>query len=334
MRAVLQAIAEELQRLKSDGESTVAVSDETLAGLRAMVKARRGERAAPLVPAATVQAAARGAVHASGTEGGATMPVNPLRAERAASVLAAGAPVVPAGAGPLRGLVAAKAGGGELPAPPKVVLPEGDKAARWAALRAFIAADAGCVAQLGPGGKLVFGVGSLDAKIVFVADAPSEEEERAGSPLAGASGELLAKMIGAMGLKPEAVFVTTLLPWRPQALAAEGGAVLGDRPPTAAELVYGEAFFRALVEIVRPQVVVALGQEAAQGLRQEKIKTLAEVRGRWMEYAGAALLVTCKPSYLLRSGTNRTKRPAWEELMKVMERVGLPISEKQRGYFL
>ncbi len=185
-----------------------------------------------------------------------------------------------------------------MPAPPKVVLPEGDKAVRWAALRAFIAADAGCAAQLGPGVKPVFGVGSLDAKIVFVADAPGEEEERAGSPLAGASGELLAKMIGAMGLKPEAVFVTTLLPWRPQVLAAEGGVALGDRSASAAELVYGEVFFRALTEIVRPEVVVALGQEAAQGLKAEKIKTLAEVRGQWTEYAGAALMVTCKPSYL------------------------------------
>ncbi len=328
MRAVLQAIAEELQRLKSDGESTVAVSDETLAGLRAMVKAQRGEKAA-VAAASEVPVAVRATV-----AGGVVAPVNPLRAERAASALAAVAPVAPAAAAPLRGLVAAKSGGHELPAPPKVVLPEGNKATRWAALQAFIAADAGCAAQFAPGVKPVFGLGSLEAKIIFVADAPSEDEARAGSPLAGASGELLAKMIGAMGLKPETVFVTTLLPWRPQTLASEGGTALGDRPPSAAELVYGEVFFRALVEIVRPEVVVALGQEAAQGLKSEKIKTLAEVRGQWTEYAGAALMVTCKPSYLLRSGTNRTKRPAWEELMKVMERVGLPISEKQRGYFL
>lgn len=322
MRAVLQAIADELQRLKSEGESTVAVSEATLGALRAMVKTQRGSGGPVIAGSAAEHGAAKSEV---------TMPVNPLRAERAAALpkepaAAPGAAVVQ------RGVVVA-ASGGELPPPPKVVLPEGDKAARWAAWQALVATDAGCKAQLRPGVKPFFGMGSLDAKIVFVADAPSEDEERAGSPWAGASGELLAKMVGAMGLKPEAVFVTTLLPWRPQTVAVEGGASLGDRPPVPAELAYGAVFFRALLELLQPVVVVALGQEAAQGLRGGKIANLAEVRGQWTEFAGLPLLVTCKPGYLIRSGSTRTKRMAWEELLLVMERAGLPISDKQRGFF-
>ena len=323
MRAVLQAIADELQRLKSEGESTVAVSESTLGALRAMVKTQRGSGGPVLVAPAAERGAAVSEV---------TMPVNPLRAERAAALPKAPA-AAPTAAVVQRGVVAVGASGRELPPPPKVVLPDGDKAARWSAWQALVATDAGCVAQLRPGVKPFFGMGSLDAKIVFVADAPSEEEERAGSPWAGASGELLAKMVGAMGLKPEAVFVTTLLPWRPQTVAVEGGASLGDRPPVPAELAYGAVFFRALLELLQPVVVVALGQEAAQGLRGGKIANLAEVRGQWTEFAGIPLLVTCKPSYLIRSGSTRTKRMAWEELLLVMERAGLPISDKQRGFF-
>jgi uracil-DNA glycosylase len=82
-------------------------------------------------------------------------------------------------------------------------------------------------------------------------------------------------------------------------------------------------------------LIVALGSTAAQGLLGfGTFKALGEVRGRWKEFAGKPLMVTYHPSYILRSQTHRSKRMIWEDLLKVMERVPLPISEKQRGYFL
>jgi DNA polymerase len=184
-----------------------------------------------------------------------------------------------------------------------------------------------------PAGKRpVFYTGGLDARIFFIGDAPGEEEESSGEPFAGASGQLLSKMIGAMKLTPDQVCIGTILPWRP-ALRSPGSEPV-DRPVSADELAYGMSFIRAAISIVRPEVLVVLGQDAAQGLLGTKFKSLAEVRGQWREFEGLPAMVTCKPSNLLRRNNNKTKREAWEELLKVMERCGLPVSEKQRGYFL
>ena len=87
--------------------------------------------------------------------------------------------------------------------------------------------------------------------------------------------------------------------------------------------------------MVQPAVIVALGSTAAQGLLGfGTFKTLGEVRGRWHEFAGKQLMVTYHPSYILRSQTNRSKRMIWEDILKVMERAALPITDKQRGFFL
>ena len=82
-------------------------------------------------------------------------------------------------------------------------------------------------------------------------------------------------------------------------------------------------------------VLVALGKTALEGLLGAgKYKTLGEARGQWHEFAGRPVMVTYHPSYILREPTNRKKRLIWDDLLKVMERVELPVSEKQRGYFL
>ena len=80
---------------------------------------------------------------------------------------------------------------------------------------------------------------------------------------------------------------------------------------------------------------IALGASAAQGLLGfGRFKTLGEVRGRWKEFAGKPVMVTYHPSYILRNPTNRSKRAIWEDLLQVMEKAALPISERQRGFFL
>lgn len=307
MRAVLQAVTDELLRLKAEGETTVPVTEETLRGLRALVKAR---------------AAAAGPVRAEAES-------ETLREAQASAAAVTPAPraAVAAHVKPLPAAAPVAA----LPPPPVVTLPEGDKAARWAALRELIATDPVCARMIPSGKRPALCAGGLNAQVFFIGDAPGEEEEITGEPFAGAAGQLLGKMIGAMKLTPEQVCIGTILPWRPAVRSP--GCEPVDRPVGADELTYGMAFMRAAIAIVQPEVLVALGQDAAQGLLGTKFKSLAEVRGQWREFDGLPLMVTCKPSYLLRSNSNKTKRAAWEELLQVMERAALPISDKQRGYF-
>jgi DNA polymerase len=305
MRHSLTAVTEELRRLKATGVNTVTVSDEALAALRRVVQQRRG-RLDPL-PAPAV------APVAGGSE------IRPAAAGRAA----APAPVVaPA---PVR----------QLPAAPVVTLPAGDKPTRWQALLAKVTADEVCRAQVRPGKKVVLGVGSLDAKIMFVGEAPGAEEEIQGEPFVGPAGQLLTKMIQAMGIARSDVYIGNIMNWRPQMPTLEGREQVGNRPPTEEEIAYCLPFLHAQIEVVAPQILVALGSTAAQGLLGFKsFKTLGDVRGRWHDFGGRPLMVTYHPSYILREPTNRKKRLIWEDLLKVMERGGLPISDKQRGFFL
>ena len=107
------------------------------------------------------------------------------------------------------------------------------------------------------------------------------------------------------------------------------------RPPTAEEMAYCMPHMKAQLEIVQPELIVALGATAAAGLLGAgSFKTLGEIRGRWQTFAGRPVMVTYHPSYLLRNNSNRAKRVVWEDLLKVMERAQLPISEKQRNFFL
>jgi DNA polymerase len=216
-----------------------------------------------------------------------------------------------------------------------VRLPPGSKAERWAALKAMVEGDPVCRSHLRPGKRVVVGVGSLDAALMFVGEAPGAEEELQGEPFVGPAGQLLTRMIVAMGVAREEVYIGNIMNWRPGLPTAEGGEQVGNRPPNAGEMAYCLPFLRAQVEVVAPRFLVALGATAAQGLLGAgAFKTLGEVRGRWHDFGGIPLMVTYHPSYILREPTPRRKRLIWEDLLQVMERAGLPISERQRGYFL
>lgn len=219
--------------------------------------------------------------------------------------------------------------------PPVVTLPSGEKAARWAALRDLVTNDATCRAHVRPGKKVVLGVGSLDAKIMFVGEAPGAEEEIQGEPFVGPAGQLLTKMILAMGLKREEVYIGNIMNWRPEMPVTGGGEQVGNRPPNEEEMRYCLPYLRAQIEVVNPELLVALGSTAAQGLLGfGSFKALGDIRGKWREFSGKPLMVTYHPSYILRNQSNRSKRMIWEDLLKVMERAALPISDRQRSYFL
>jgi len=226
-------------------------------------------------------------------------------------------------------------GDASIPPPPVVKLPPGDKTARWTALRDQVLADVTCRAHVRPGKRVVFGVGSVDARIMFVGEAPGAEEEVQGEPFVGPAGQLLTKMIGAMAMQRSDVYIGNIMNWRPEMPTPPGGVQYGNRPPTEQEMAYCLPYLKAQIEMVNPGLLVALGATATQGLLGAgSFKTLGEVRGRWHEFAGRPLMVTYHPSYILRNPTNRSKRLIWEDLLKVMDRAGLAVSEKQRGYFL
>jgi uracil-DNA glycosylase len=314
MRAVLQAIVEELARLKADGENHVPVSDEALAGLRALVTG-------PAKIAATPPANPPGsAPPATASNLPATTPSR-LNPEPRPTPAPAPRPTVK---------LAAAVAAPSLPPPPTVTLPEGDKATRWAALLEQLATNPTVIEQLRATKKPIFASGSLDAKIVFVGDAPGLEEATSGEPFTGPAGQLLTKMIVGMGLRRDDVLIANLVCWRP---LPPGEVTELNRTATAEELAFGLPFFRAALDIVQPDLVVALGGTAAQGLLGKGFTTLAAVRSQWHDFAARPLMVTYHPSYLLKSGTTKSKRAVWEDLLRVMERAALPISEKQRGYF-
>jgi len=314
MQHALQALTDELRRLRSTGVKTVSVSDEAVAALRRVVAGRgagpgRSEKMDTAPAAAPVRVA----------------PPEPARE------------IAPAWTPPARGATPAVPAEPvvTLPAAPVVVLPDGDKAARWAALLAAVVNDPVCRASVRPGKKVVLGVGSLDARIMFVGEAPGAEEELQGEPFVGPAGQLLTRMIQAMGLKRPDVYIGNIMNWRPQLPIVDGREQVGNRPPSEGEMRYCLPYLRAQIEVVAPEVLVALGSTAAQGLLGfGAFKALGEVRGKWHSFAGRPLMVTYHPSYILRNQSNRSKRMIWEDLLKVMEHTALPVSDKQRGFFL
>lgn len=176
--------------------------------------------------------------------------------------------------------------------------------------------------------NVVFGVGSIDAEVMFVGEAPGADEDAQGEPFVGAAGQLLTKMINATGLSREKVFIANILKCRPDMPAGSSD----NRKPTADEMQTCIPYLHAQIELIQPKVLVALGGTAMEGLLGKS--GITKLRGEWHAYRGIPLMPTYHPSYLLHNQSNAEKRKVWEDLMAVMEKVGLPVSEKQRGFFL
>lgn len=215
----------------------------------------------------------------------------------------------------------------EIPKPVPFSIPEGGKRERWEFLKNLVLSDAVCNAHVKPGKKVVFGVGNLDAKIFFCGEAPGADEEIQGEPFVGRAGQLLTKIIGAMGLSRGDVYIGNIMNWRPE-------VPRGNRPPTQEEMEYCLPYLKAQIEIVNPQIVVALGMTAVHGLLgYDPMRRMGKVRGKWTTFDGRDLMITYHPSFLLQYASAAMKRLVWEDMMAVMERAGIPISEKQRGYY-
>jgi uracil-DNA glycosylase len=216
------------------------------------------------------------------------------------------------------------------PAPPvRLELPGGDKPSRLDFIAGKIRGDEACRVLFQRHQNMVFGVGDPEARIFFVGEAPGAEEDEQGEPFVGPSGQLLTKMIVAMGLKRSEVYIANICKFRPDMPV---GAT-GNRKPTSAEMAACLPYIRAQIEVVSPRVIVALGATAVEGLFALPRAPIMQMRGQWMEWEGIPVMPTFHPSYLLRSESMIEKRKVWEDLMGVMEKCGMPITEKQRKFF-
>jgi DNA polymerase len=167
----------------------------------------------------------------------------------------------------------------------------------------------------------VFGEGAADARLMFIGEGPGNKEDQTGRPFVGPAGELLNRMIGAMGLQREQVYIANIVKCR----AFMPGPPPKDRAPDAEEVAACSPYLQRQVEIIRPQVIVTLGLPASQYVLQTR-SSMSRLRGTWNTWFGIKVMPTWHPAYLLRrekDGDVEPKRQAWSDLQKVMAELGL-----------
>jgi DNA polymerase len=183
---------------------------------------------------------------------------------------------------------------------------------------------------LASGANLVFGVGTIEADLMFIGEAPGVDEDREGEPFVGKAGQLLTKIIQATGLDRDKVYIANVLKYRPDT----PGKSFGNRKPRPDEIESWFPFLKRQIEIIQPKVIVGLGATAIEGLLGHMPTGITRLRGNWQSYCSVPVMPTFHPSYLLRNQSWAVKRQVWEDMMQVMERLNMPISDKQRGFFL
>ncbi len=202
------------------------------------------------------------------------------------------------------------------PSPPEVAppVPPADRAAALHAIREDIGDCTRCALHKGRN-KIVFADGSAEARLLFVGEGPGADEDAQGLPFVGRAGQLLNNMINAMGLKREEVYICNVVKCRPP----------GNRTPEPEEANTCSPFLFRQIDVVRPEVIVALGATAATYLLGQR-QPLAGLRGRIHAFRGAKLIVTYDPAFLLRDP--RQKKEALADLQIAMRELGLMAPAK------
>ena len=201
---------------------------------------------------------------------------------------------------------------------PSIPVAATDKAAALDSLRAEIGDCTRCPLAYAGRHTIVFGDGDPNARLLFVGEGPGADEDASGQPFVGKAGQLLNNMITAMGLQREAVYIANIVKCRPP----------GNRTPEFVEATTCSQFLLRQIDIVRPEVIVALGATAATyvlGVR----KSLSSLRGQWFSSRGAKVAVTYHPAFLLRDP--RQKAEAWKDLQRVMAELGLAPAAQRKG---
>jgi uracil-DNA glycosylase family 4 len=301
---LLEATIHHLKGLKARGTRFVTVSPEALASLSRKPSAKSkpaiAGRSAPvqrMAPAAPIT----------------PPPPKPIAPQKIAAVAPApsSSPKVEQEPATMR----------EVPSP-------GAKTVGFASLRQRAMACVKCSSLAASRKNVVFGVGSLDAELMFVGEAPGADEDLQGEPFVGKAGQLLTKIIQTMGLTREQVYIANILKCRPDT----PGQTAGNRKPTPQEMETCIPYLHEQIDLIRPKVLVGLGGTAIEGLLG-KSEGIMRLRGKWQTYRGIPLMPTYHPAYVLRKQSPVEKRQVWEDMLQVMEKLGMPISEKQRGFF-
>jgi DNA polymerase len=168
--------------------------------------------------------------------------------------------------------------------------------------------------------NVVPGSGNANARIMFVGEAPGQSEDEQGLPFVGRAGQLLTNIINAMGLDRQDVFIGNILKCRPP----------NNRDPQAGEIDACIGFLRQQLEIIDPDIIVALGAHAARTLLNMDLP-IGQLRGRVLEYRPdpmakpIKLIATYHPAYLLRNYTSEARMRVWEDMQKVLQELGLPL---------
>jgi DNA polymerase len=194
------------------------------------------------------------------------------------------------------------------------VVPAGDRVAALQAIREDIGDCTRCALHKGRN-KIVFADGSPTARLMFVGEGPGADEDAQGLPFVGRAGQLLNNMISAMGLKREECYIANVVKCRPP----------GNRTPEPEEANTCSQFLFRQIDVVRPQVLVALGATAATYLLGQR-QPLAGLRGRVHAFRGMSLIVTYHPAFLLRDP--RQKKEAWADLQIAMKELGLKAPQR------
>ena len=177
----------------------------------------------------------------------------------------------------------------------------------------------------------IWGEGSLAADVMLVGEAPSYYDEQEGRPFCGEAGSKLDGILKAMDLQRSQVYITHLVKFRPKVPQQ----TINNRPPSRMEVKLSLPVLEFEVRLVKPKVIVALGVIAARALLQKENLPLSACRQeKGARFCDVPVVVTHHPSYLLRTGSMAERRLLWEDMLRAMELAQLPISEKQRGYFL
>ncbi len=158
--------------------------------------------------------------------------------------------------------------------------------------------------------SIVFGEGNPDARVVFVGEGPGEEEDKSGRPFVGRAGELLTKMIEAVGWRREDVYICNIVKCRPP----------GNRDPQPIEVATCEPYLHQQLHALAPAAIVTLGRPAISALIGRPV-AITKLRGSWLEWQGMPVMPTYHPAYLLRNYTRETRQAVWDDLRAVRERV-------------
>jgi len=299
---LLKATLQHLEELKARGRRFVSISPDALEALR-RTRHRKASPSSPLTPPTAVSAVMVKATPPRGK------PIERIVIDEPPSLLSlpgdtVAAPVTPA------------------------LTPEA-RVAAFADLRRRALACTKCAHLAASRRNVVFGVGNINAELMFIGEAPGADEDEQGEPFVGKAGQLLTKIIQTMGLSRETVYIANILKCRPDT----PGQSAGNRKPTPEEMQTCIPYLHEQIDLIRPKVIVALGATAVEGLLGKTIG-ITRLRGQWRTYRGTPLMPTYHPAYLLRNQALNEKRRVWEDMLQVMQKLGMPINERQKNYFL